>query len=161
MGPLGFTAPRALQEDDPVEGFSCGSPLIDDWVAVRAKGARRAGTAVVYASFYKGHLAGFYTLSAQSVVRGETSGWITRNAPKNIPTILLGMLGVDQRYQGEGLGHDLLLDAARRAQLVAEQIGARALIVDPLDEGARSFYRRYGFRDMPGTGRMFAKLGHA
>lgn len=159
MGALTFTAPRALREGDSVEGFSCGAPLVDDWLATRAKGARKAGTAVVYVTFCEGELAGFYTLSAQSVVRAETSGWIARNAPAHIPVILLGMMGVDRRYQGAGLGHDLLLDAVHRAQSVAEQIGARALVVDPLDEGAHKFYERYGFRDMPGTNRMFAKLG--
>ena len=57
--------------------------------------------------------------------------------------------------------HDLLLDAVRRARLVSDQVGARALVVDPLDDGARSFYARYGFRDMPGTCRMFARLERA
>ncbi len=161
MGRIEFSVPRALREEDSVEGFSCGSPPIDDWVATRAKGARKAGTAVVYATFCEGRLAGFYTLSAQSVVRGETSGWIARNAPSNIPVILLGILGVDRRHQGEGLGHDLLLDAVRRARLVSDQVGARALVVGPLDDGARSFYARYGFRDIPGTCRMFARLEHA
>ena len=52
--------------------------------------------------------------------------------PAQIPVILLGMLGVDKRYQGEGFGRDLLLDAVHRAGYVSEQVGAKALIVDPL-----------------------------
>lgn len=128
------------------------------WVARRARTAREAGTAVVYVTFQGSALAGFYTLSAQSISRDEARGWLARNAPTQIPVILLGMLRVDCRYQGQGLGHDLLLDAVRRTRLIAEQIGARALVVDPIDEHARSFYMRYGFRDIPGLSRMFAKL---
>lgn len=158
MGALGFGKPRILRADDRVEGFRCGSPVVDEWVARRARTAREAGTAVVYASFLGGELAGFYTLSAQSVVRAEVSGWLARNAPAQVPVLLLGMLGVDERWQGAGLGRDLLLDAVRRAELVAGQIGARALVVDPVDDAARAFYTKYGFRPVPGSARMFAKL---
>lgn len=154
----GPQAPRLLAPGDSLEGFSCGSEAIDRWVSSRAAGARQAGTAVVYASFDGRRLAGFYTLSAQSVARGGTSGWIARNAPLQIPVILLGMLDVDAAYRGTGLGRDLLVDAIRRAEDVAGQIGARALVVDPLDEAARSFYAHCGFEPLPGTGRMFARL---
>lgn len=158
MGALAFTPPRILQASDDVSGFSSGEPLVDSWVARRAVSARGAGTAVVYATFLDGALTGFYTLSAQSVVRSEVSGWLARNAPEQIPVILLGMLGVDERWQGMGLGSDLLSDAVRRSELVAEQIGARALVVDPLGDGARAFYARRGFRPVPGSARMFARL---
>lgn len=157
---LTFEAPRALTEHDDVSGFCCGVSLVDAWVRDRARGARKAGTAVVYVTYCgDGRFAGFYSLSSQSATRSDTSGWIARNAPDQIPVILLGMMGVDRSFQGCGLGHDLLLDAVRRAQSVANQIGARALVVDPVDESSRAFYLRYGFRDMPGTNRMFAKLG--
>lgn len=156
---LSFTAPRILSCGDSLEGFRCGSEAIDSWVERRAASAREAGTAVVYASFCDGRLAGFYTLSAQSISRGSARGWIARNAPEQIPVILLGMLGVDERWQGSGLGRDLLLDAVRRSSGVAGQIGARALVVRPLDERARAFYARHGLRDVPGSELMFAKLG--
>lgn len=155
---LTFTPPRQLRVEDGIEGFSCGVEIVDRWIASHARKARSAGTAVVYVTFCEGRLAGFYSLSSQSIPREGSSGWIARNVPDQIPVILLGMLGVDQRYQGCGLGHDLLLDAVRRAQSVSEQIGARAIVVDPADASARNFYVRYGFRDIPGLSRMYAKL---
>lgn len=160
MGAIAFSAPRVLVDGDTVEGFKSGVELVDEWVRERALGARKAGTAVVYVSFsdQDGRLAGFYTLSAQSVTRGNLRGWIARNAPEQIPVILLGMMGVDVRYQGQGLGRNLLLDAVKRAQSISEAIGARAIIVDPADETARAFYANCGFRDIPGSDRMFAKL---
>ena len=158
MGSLSFSKPRTLVESDVVDGFSCGVGLTDAWVAVHARRARALGAAVVYATFCQEALAGFYSLSSQSITRREVRGWLSRNAPQQIPVILLGMLGVDTRYQGIGLGHDLLLDAVRRARAVSEQIGARAIVVDPYDESAARFYAHYGFGDIPGTRRMFAKL---
>lgn len=159
MGCLTFERPRPLSEEDSVEGFRCGAEVVDAWVAHHALRARALGTAVVYASFCDKRLAGLYSLSSQSISREEASGWIARNAPLQIPVILLGMLGVDEAFQGQGLGRDLLLDAVRRAESVACQIGARAIVVDPIDDSARAFYERYGFRLIPRSGRMFAKLG--
>lgn len=159
MGTMRFSAPRQLREGDDINGFSCGLELIDGWLLRRATGARKAGTAVVYVSFAsEGWLAGFYTLSAHSIERKSASGWIARNAPQQIPAILLGMLGVDVRCQGEGLGEQLLLDAVHRSMAAADAIGARALVVDPANNGARAFYQHHGFRDIAGVGRMYARL---
>ena len=158
MGSIEFSRPRPLDDADDIAGFSCGVELVDNWLQSRAKAARRAGSAVVYVSYAGKRLAGFYTLSSQSVSRGKTRGWLARNAPQQIPVILLGMLGVDREYQGKGLGRNLLLDASKRAKAVSETIGARALVVDPVDDSARKLYEACGFRDIPGTERMFAKL---
>ena len=158
MGKVVFSKPRILQERDAIDGFSSGSPLVDSWLKMRARKARDAGTAVVYVTFVDEKLAGFYSLSAQSIVRSDASGWIARNAPEQIPVILLGILGVDIQWQGCGLGRDLLLGAVHRTELVAEQIGARALVVDPIDDKAEAFYAHFGFRHIPGMTRMFAKF---
>ena len=72
---------------------------------------------------------------------------------------LLGMLGVDGRFQGLGLGAALLSDAIGRCLDLAAQIGIKALVVDPADDRARGFYERYGFRQVPGTGRLYLPLG--
>ena len=66
--------------------------------------------------------------------------------PEPIPVILLGGLAVDLDYQGRGLDGDLIVDACRRALAAAGLIGARALITQALDEGARSSCERFGFR---------------
>ena len=104
-------------------------------------------------------MAGLYSLSAHAVVRDEVhGGWLRRNAPESIPAVLLGMLGVDQQFQGQHLGSSLLGDAMARALSVAQQVGAKALLVDPVDDAARSFYEKYGFREVPGQRRMFISL---
>jgi GNAT superfamily N-acetyltransferase len=52
---------------------------------------------------------------------------------------------VDRSTQGQGLGAFLLVDALRRSQFIAEQIGVRAVEVDAIDEAARRFYVKFGF----------------
>ena len=160
MGGVTFTAPRPLSDADSLEGFSCGAGLVDAWLQTRARGARKAGTAVVYVSFEASsrRLAGFYTLSAHCVERESTHGWMARNAPEQVPAVLLGMLGVNKPFQGMRLGSNMLLDAIHRAMGVSGTIGARALLVDPVDDASRAFYAHHGFRPLPESDRMFAKL---
>ncbi|WP_165782004.1 hypothetical protein [Bifidobacterium imperatoris] len=72
-----------MEEDDNIQDFSCGIPLIDDWAHKRALGAAKHGTAVPYISTTaEGAIAGFYTLSAYSVNRDSVlGGWLRRNTP--------------------------------------------------------------------------------
>lgn len=162
---VGFSKPEQLQRAETLAGFHCGVPMIDDWVSAHGGKAKARGTAVVYVSqpVIDGKAgdsaAGFYTLSAYSLQRsGVTAGWVSRNTPPSIPAILLGMLAVDERYRGSGLGSALLRDAVIRARFVADSIGAKVLVVEPLSPELESFYARFGFREISGTGKMAVKL---
>lgn len=154
-----FSRPVQLPAGVGIEGFECGSDTVDRWAAVHSASARKRGSAVVYASFCDGEVAGFYTLSAHSVAREDVAGgWFARNAPGQVPAVLLGMLGVDERFKGQGLGAALLRDAILNAEKVANLAGAKALVVDPADDSARAFYAHFGFAELPGTRRMALKL---
>lgn len=155
----GFSRPVQLAEGRGIEDFKCGDPIVDKWVARHSASSRKRGTAVIYASFSDGKVAGFYTLSAHSVVRGSVSGgWFIRNATDPVPAVLLGMMGVDEAFKGQGLGAALLQDAIGNAMKVARIAGAKALIVDPTGPEAESFYGRFGFKRLPGTNRMAIPL---
>ena len=67
------------------------------------------------------------------------------------------MLGVSVNHKHEGLGKQLLLDAYHRARSSAETIGARALVVDPLDD-ARGFYQGFGFEQVQNSDKLFARF---
>ena len=67
-------------------------------------------------------------------------------ATRSSHLILLGQLAVDTDYQRRRLGSDLLVDATRRALAASDPIGARAIVVQAIDERAKSFYARFGFR---------------
>ena len=81
-----------------------------------------------------------------------------RNSPSQVPTVLLGMMGVDERFKGQGLGASLLKDAIENALKISALAGARALVVDPVDDEAAAFYAQFGFATLPGTNRMALKL---
>ena len=154
-----FSKPAQLPVGKGIEGFRCGSEIVERWAANHSAFARKRGTAVIYVSYCEEKIAGFYTLSTHSVARADVSGgWFARNVPEQVPAVLLGMLGVDEEFKGCGLGAALLRDAILNAMKVAELAGAKALIVDPIDESSRRFYEHFGFAELSGTHRMALKL---
>jgi len=52
---------------------------------------------------------------------------------------------VDRSQQGQRLGERLLIDAIYRAVLVAQQISAIGLFVDPMTPQVIPFYQQYDF----------------
>ena len=67
-----------------------------------------------------------------------------------MPAVLLARLALDRTERGAGLGGDLLIDALRRCVRGAREFGARAVVVDAIDEGSAAFYRHFGFRELEG-----------
>lgn len=155
----GFSRPVQLAAGEGIEGFHCSVEIVDEWAVRHAATARARGTAVVYVSRCAGRVAGFYTLSMHSVVRSDIGGgWLARNAPSQVPAVLLGMLGVYDDFKGMGLGAALLRDAIINASKVAAIAGARALVVDPAGDTAAAFYARFGFNPIGDSGRMAIRL---
>jgi ribosomal protein S18 acetylase RimI-like enzyme len=93
-----------------------------------------------------GALAGYYTFAATSVPLTELPADITRRLPRypSMPAGLIGRLAIDQRFQRQGLGSLLVVDAAARAMRAEPAI--YALVVDAKSEDAAGFYLRLGFQ---------------
>jgi GNAT superfamily N-acetyltransferase len=94
------------------------------------------------------HIIGFYTLSASSVNVSDLPIELIKKLPKYplIPVALLGRLAIDKKYQGQGLGDFLLIDALKRSLELSKQIGIMAVVVDAINESAYHFYQQYGFK---------------
>ena len=59
--------------------------------------------------------------------------------------VKLACLAVDRSHQGQRLGEQLLIDAIYRTVLVAQQISAIGLFVDPMTPEVIPFYQQYDF----------------
>jgi predicted N-acetyltransferase YhbS len=77
--------------------------------------------------------------------------------------VLLARLAIAEDRHGQGLGLSLLFEALHRAALAAEHAAARLIAVDPIDDQARRFYQRFGFRPVEGdpSGRLFLRTRDA
>jgi GNAT superfamily N-acetyltransferase len=104
-----------------------------------------------------GAICGFYSLAAGSVSRaGADGGWLARNAPDQVPVVLLGRLAVATGAQGLGLGRDLVADALAKASLAQAALGARALVAEATGERAGQFYSHLGFWQSTARPDLFA-----
>ncbi len=107
------------------------------------------------------NVIGYYTLSSESLGREQIPDKHIKKVPQNYnaPVILLGRLARDITAKGTGLGEHLLLDALFRAfTLSQESIGAMAVVVDPINEFAVRFYKKYGFEQLPDSEKMFLPM---
>lgn len=107
------------------------------------------------------NVAGYYTLSSESLGRESIPDKYLKQVPKsyNAPVILLGRLARDIKTKGTGLGEHLLLDALFRSyELSNESIGAMAVVVDPINDKAKEFYGKYGFKQLPDSEKMFLPM---
>ncbi len=97
----------------------------------------------------EGRVAGYYCLSASSLVREDGPPALAAGMPSSIPVVLLGRLAVDTEFQGVGLGYSLLQHATTRALEAAETIGIHAMLVHAINDEVVSFYERFGFTPFP------------
>jgi GNAT superfamily N-acetyltransferase len=143
--------------------FSCGNELLDDYLHKQANQdiKRKLSACFVLNDKETNLIKGYYTLSNNSIPQESTPIQIQKKLPKSyksIPTILLGRLAVDSRFQGQGVGKLLLIDALKRSYEISKTIGSFAVVVDPIDKGAENFYAKYGFIKLPDSGKMFLPM---
>ena len=59
---------------------------------------------------------------------------------------LIGRFAIDSRYQKQGLGRALMTDGILRIAQASEQIGIKGVLLHAIDDDAKAFYLRCGFR---------------
>ena len=92
---------------------------------------------------------GYYALSAVAVAFDHVPRELRKRLPRYpVPVAHLGRLAVDRSAAGQRLGEFLLMDALARTLRAVDQIGIHAVEVVAINESARSFYRKYGFRPL-------------
>ncbi|ODS24863.1 GNAT family N-acetyltransferase [Candidatus Endobugula sertula] len=89
-------------------------------------------------------IIGYHTLTGYSVITPPAHKDY-KKYPHPLNAVNLARLAVDRSYQGQKLGEKLLIDVIYRTVLVAEQISAIGLFVDPMTPEVTPFYQQYGF----------------
>ena len=154
-----LTVPLDLKLDR--KKFSSGKPMLDNYFYHQASQDIRRKLSICFVKLESLQIQGYYTLSSNSISQEQIPRDFAKRLPpaySSLPTILLGRLAVDKKYQGQGIGKLLLVDALKRCYLSSKTIGSFAVIVDPLDEEAERFYSKYGFISIPDSGKMFLAM---
>ena len=105
-------------------------------------------------------VAGFYTLSAHSILAAKLPEGVAKKLPRfPLPVTLLGRMGVSVELHGRGLGKFLLMHALERAWMGSQKVALWAVVVDA-KAVAREFYLKHDFVALPLQGdRLFLAMG--
>lgn len=145
---LDLRPPERITRDHRLEDFSCGRDSLDNYLKRRALRADAAGDAKVIVLVNRElQVIGYYTISSASVSRRIAIRKLKRNSPDPIPMALIGRLAIAANHQGQGLGRALVRDAVLRISNASEEIGIRGILLHALDDDAKAFYEKCGFRE--------------
>lgn len=143
---------EGLCKDHPRKSFQCGIPAVDDWLRTQAlqhQSKHLSVTKVLRDS--DGVIAGYFTIAMGQVDFGDLPAEIIRKLPKRaLPVAVVAWLGVDSKYQGQGLGRILLAQALRDCYEAGQTFAFVAVIIDAIDDRAKSFYKQWDFAELPG-----------
>lgn len=128
----------------PAPGFDCGHEEQNSFLYQHAWKDQQQLLSMTYLYYVDEMLAAFATLTMDGVslsfrergvhVRYETVG-----------ALKLGQLGVDVRYQGCGLGEEIVFDVVSQARRFAADAGCRYVTLDARP-GLDGWYERRGFK---------------
>lgn len=154
---------RSLDSTHNRSEFSCGKESLDYYLKNQASQdiKRKLSACFVLPDMECNLIKGYYTLSSASIPLELLPGPLREKLPKSyksIPATLLARLAINLPYQNQGIGKLLLLDAFNRSYDTSISIASFAVVVDPLDEQAQSFYTKYGFISLPDSGKMLLSM---
>ena len=138
-----FNPPVQLAANHQLDGFRCRSPEQTSWLVAMARQAHGSGTTRVFVvtEVDQPDVVAYYAWCMASVAIADLPERLRRGAGRYPqPVALLARLGVDQRYEGQGLGAALLADVITRVADLSDAIGCRGLLVHAESEQARAFY---------------------
>ncbi|MER2518924.1 MAG: GNAT family N-acetyltransferase [Candidatus Accumulibacter phosphatis] len=147
---LQLGAPQPLSVAHRLDDFACGEAVLDEWLKRRAMANQLSGASRSFVVADQEHrIYGYYAMAAGAVAHQMATSSVRRNMPDPVPVMVLARLAVDRRARGIKLGASLLQDAVKRAVIVSQNAGVRALLVHALHDQAREFYGHYGFQVSP------------
>jgi GNAT superfamily N-acetyltransferase len=142
---------HSLDETHDCAQFDCGEETLNHYLKAFALIHGKSGFGRTFVSIEDGpRVYGYHTIAPSAVSPNVLPEYVPRYYPT--PVILLGRLAVDRERQGTGLGRDLLMDSLKRARELADLGGGYAVYVEALNEQARTFYLRYGFKQCTDNG---------
>lgn len=130
------------------EGFDCGEDSLNEFLRRHARRSHELGGAKTFLAIDNADnetILGFYSLSTASVAYARTPEIVRRGlARHDVRGFRLARLAVDLKLQGQGLGGQLLLAAARRCLLASAEVGGVVLVIDAKNERVAAWYASYG-----------------
>jgi len=128
--------------------FDCGDPSLNAFFERYARQSHESGAAKTFVAIADADnktILGFYSLAPGALSYADTPETVRRGlARHDVPGFRLARIATDLRWQGRGLGGQLLAAAARRCLRAAAEVGGVVLIIDAKNDRAARWYTSYG-----------------
>jgi len=149
--PAGFRCELVCKKH-PRSRFDSGNHTVDDWLARRALQNQEKHLSVTHVLIAADNtLAGYYTIATGQIDFSALPTEIVKGLPKRaLPVAVLAWLGLDRKFQGQGLGSRLLANALADCYQASRTFAFVAVVLDCTDQTAKSFYEHWDFREIPG-----------
>ncbi len=129
------------------KAFDCGVIELNNFLQQQARQKTKKHISKTYVACrdsVPNTIIGYHTLVGYSALIPPDHKYYNKY-PHPLSALKLARLAVDCSQQSKGLGKRLLIDAIVRTVLVAEQVSAIGLFVDPMSPKVVPFYKQYGF----------------
>ncbi|OPH38650.1 GNAT family N-acetyltransferase [Moraxella lacunata] len=133
---------QRLDKHHDRQSFDCGQDDINTYLKTLANQHTKKNIAKIHVltdADTPNQIIGFYSLSNTELIM-KIKGY-----PNKIPAILIGKLGVDKAFQGQGLSKVLLSHALNKAKQLSLDTGIAFVIIDAKNDELARYYQRFGF----------------
>lgn len=95
---------------------------------------------------YKGAIVGYFTVSMNAIELDKLgkNEKVKGTTPKKYPAMLIGRMGIDKKYRGQGIGSEICLFCRGLAIDTSHEIACRYVILHTTEDKV-PFYRKSGF----------------
>jgi GNAT superfamily N-acetyltransferase len=137
--------------------FDCNDESVNQFLHEKAMQDQERDLSRTMVLVDEKRIIGYHTLVMSQVLQAE----IPNDKPKitrGIPLILLGQIGIDVEFQGQGFGDLLLMDVQVRVDEISRKVGIRSLMLDARNEKLAEWYQKHDFVRFPNSLRMFKSI---
>lgn len=127
--------------------FDCGTEALNNYLKVMASQQARKDntrTFVLEGKHNNSHIIGFYTLAMAPIDLQALPAKLQKKHQSTNSGGWIARLVIDSRYQGQGFGEWLLIDALKKLLAASDSVAFPVVIVEA-KSAAKTFYQRYGF----------------
>lgn len=136
-----------LQSHHDRKNFDCGEKSLNDYLQRYARQNAENGSSRTYVAVRpdENQICGYFTLSAGTVAVTDFPEEIRRGWPRLVPSVHLGRIAVDTRFQRQRLGNSLMVAVFETATEASDLIGIAVVELWAINDTVRAFYERFEF----------------
>ncbi|CAA6809743.1 MAG: Unknown protein [uncultured Sulfurovum sp.] len=140
---------RILKKSDNRSSFSCGEIELDYFFQKYVgQNQFKHYIGVSYVATDEQNIFGFATVSVGSLMRDDLPLKHQKKLPMYpLPILKLSRVGVDSRFQNQGIGKKLMVTVFKLALEQKEKFGCVGIVVDAKTD-AVAFYKKLGFIEL-------------